>query len=226
MRKAIQNIPFLLLLAIASSWLLSGCAAARQMPILEFMEMHKDSPLAPYIHCKCDSALEIVDISGYREDMPKFREIRKDDGAMDTVSVMEGYRVMYAYAGADYYFANVKVEASDPAQYPSDKEKLISMLRGYSSDTTIRMRFRDEGAVNGLEVYGSEKPRIDAGGVIGTYLIFSDSDHVVVSVYLLNQGKDHRRFNDMEQYGKLRDNFLEKFTACMRKRDPKTPLSL
>ncbi len=70
--------------------------------------------------------------------------------------------------------------------------------------------------MNEYEVYGADMDVIDKGGVIGIYVIFSDADNVTVTVYFLNQGREHRRFKDIEEFRALRDTFLNRYTRCIK----------
>jgi len=41
---------------------------------------------------------------------------------------------------------------------------------------------------------------MDFGGVIANYIIFLDDDHIIITVYFLNQGKEARRFHNLDEY--------------------------
>jgi hypothetical protein len=127
------------------------------------------------------------------------------------VSVENGYRLMYAFRDAGYYFANVKIERSDSGEYMRDKEVIARYMRAGDE----RASFQEPRLLNGLEVIGLEKDTIDIGGVIGMYTAFLDRGYLVVTAYLLNQEKKKRRFNTIEEYRALRDRFLDDLTACV-----------
>jgi hypothetical protein len=55
------------------------------------------------------------------------------------------------------------------------------------------------------------------GGVLGIYLFFDNSAHVVTNIYLLNQEPQNRKFQTIEEYRQLRDRFLVSYSACIRK---------
>jgi hypothetical protein len=133
------------------------------------------------------------------------------DDVADSVSVQTGHRVMYAFEDAGYFFANVKIERSNPLEYERDKEVIVRQLRTIDGGNGFLGR-RD---MHGMPVFGSETDTLDRGGTIGIHTAFLDADHVVVTVYLLNQGKKNRRFNTIEEYRALRDRFLDDLTACV-----------
>lgn len=198
-----------------------GCAPVQHLSVLEYVQTFDHHPLRPYLFCQCGDDLKIVEVGRKNPNNPKFREV-KISGKIDTVSITDGFRVMYAFEKANYYFANVKVESFDPNKYKSDKIKLISMLQGFSNDAKIKMNYLDKSIRNGFEVYGSEKSVMDVGGIIGSYNVFSDSDNVVVTMDILNQGKENRRFNSLQEYFAIRDKFIEKYTECMKNK--KSPI--
>ena len=152
-----------------------GCAVVKHASTLERLAMYKDSALFPYIHCKCDTALTIKAVDRLPPDAPKYRVIQSGK-RVDTVSVLEGYRVMYGYEGTKDFFANAKVESD--------------------------------------------------GRTLAIYEIFSNSDNTVVSIYFLNQGKENRRLNSIDEFKSLRENFIQRFTECMNKHDKEIPILL
>jgi hypothetical protein len=48
------------------------------------------------------------------------------------------------------------------------------------------------------------------------YVLFDDKAHVATTVYFLNQQAWQRKFQTMEEYGRLRDSFLKAYTECVR----------
>lgn len=188
--------------------------------------MQKNSPLYPYLNCKCLDDLNMVQINGQSPNSPKFREIQKNLNTTDTISVLEGYRIMYAFQNTDYFFANVKVEQSDSINFNDDKSKLIESGKYLAaSDFSATVHFQDTLKLNGYQILSQEKSEIDNGAVIGVYTIFSDSDHVIITIYLLNQEQDHRRFNNRDEYQKLREDFLRNFSDCIKMNKSKRPVS-
>src|SRR6185369_13259650 len=65
-------------------------------------------PLRSYTTCKVPGDLKIREVTR-RNATDNYREITADKGKQK-VSVVAGYRVMFAYPDLPYYFANVKIE--------------------------------------------------------------------------------------------------------------------
>jgi hypothetical protein len=169
-----------------------------------------DPALQHYIECvPSDRDLRLVQTDRW-PGPKKFREITIGPESL-RVSVVDGYRLLYAYQGADVPFANVKVERSAPGEYAADKAILVRMQQSMPAADKVTYRSL---TLNGMEVHGVDKPTIDVGGTVGAYVMFADPRQVVVSVYLLNQGPTHRKFNDLQSYQALRDRFLDDLTRC------------
>jgi hypothetical protein len=47
-------------------------------------------------------------------------------------------------------------------------------------------------------------------------VLLDDKAHVATTVYFLNQQAWQRKFQTMEEYGRLRDSFLKSYTGCVR----------
>src|SRR5678810_763838 len=88
-------------------------------------------PLKSYTTCKVRGDLKIREVTR-RNATNNYREVTTDSG-QQKVSVVAGYRVMFAYPDLPYYFANVKIEQSAPDSYAADKEILVNQLKHYSS---------------------------------------------------------------------------------------------
>jgi hypothetical protein len=129
------------------------------------------------------------------------------------VSVVDGYRVMFAFPDLPYYFANVKIEQSAADSFQKDREILINQLKYYATakDTTT-MTFTDRVTLNGFDHYGIDRDKIDVGGTLGTHVLFYDSKQLVITIYFLNQSKavfaNNRRFESIKEYREVRDDFL------------------
>ena len=170
----------------------------------------------PYLSCKSDDGLYVKEVKRRNNSDENYRSVKTADGEQK-VSVVDGYRVMFAYEKARYYFANVKVEQSKAKEYATDKETIIESIKylPFFENVPVQMVYRVKSDFNGYEVYGADMDVIDKGGMIGIYVIFSEADKMVVTVYFLNQGSEHRRFNNIEGFRALRDNFLKRYTRCI-----------
>jgi len=177
-------------------------------------------PLKPYTTCKVSGDLKIREVAR-RTSKELFREVTLGTDKQ-RVSVTDGYRVMFAYRDLLYYFANVKIEQSSADSYDKDKEILISQLKYYTTvKEATKMIFSDKVQLNGFEHYGLDRDKIDLGGQVGAHVLFLDSKHLVVTVYFLNQSKavfgNNRRFESIQEYHELKDNFLNAYSACLKK---------
>ena len=177
-------------------------------------------PLKPYTACKVPGDLRIKEVTR-RKAGNQLREVITDKGKQK-VSVVDGYRIMFAYPDLTYYFANVKIEQSAPDMYARDKETLVNQLKHYTSTKeATAMIFTDRMLVNGFEHYGLDRDKIDIGGQVGTHILFFDPAHLVVTIYFLNQSKavflNNRRFESIKQYQELRDDFLTHYSECLKR---------
>ena len=109
--------------------------------------------LKPYTSCKVPGDLKIKEVTR-RKEPNAFREVVTDKGKQN-VSVIDGYRVMFAYSDLNYYFTNVKIEQSASDSYFPDKEILVDQLKHYTTTKeATAMVFLDKSPLNGFEHYG------------------------------------------------------------------------
>jgi len=185
----------------------------------------KADPLKPYTTCKLPGDLKVKEVTRRPKSMEKYREVTTTKGN-ERVSVLDGYRVMFAYKDVLYYYANVKIEQSDSANYLQDKEKVISELK-YDSPTkpaATGIIYTGRTMLNGFEHYGFDRDRIDVGGTMGVHVLFYDAGHLIITIYLLNQDDKNvfraqfgrRRFTNIEEYRTLKDDFLNHYSECLK----------
>jgi hypothetical protein len=179
----------------------------------------KAEPLKPYTTCKIPGDLHIKEVTR-RTAKDNYRQVTVGN-SKQKVSVVDGYRVMFAYPDLPYYFANVKIEQSTPDSYAQDKEILVNDLKYLSSTKeATAMIFADKTLLNGFKHYGIDRDKIDIGGVVGSHVLFYDPAHLVVTVYFLNQSKavffNKRRFETIGEYRELRDDFLTRYSECLK----------
>ena len=172
--------------------------------------------MKPYLSCTFDDGLGIVQ-SDRRKSTEPYRMVDNSSGKQK-VSVLDGYRVMFAYPGTAYFFGNAKVEQSNPQDYQRDKLSVIDEMKWLANGakSITKNIYRDRHNYNGYESYGFDRDVIDKGAVLGVHVLFSDDDQKIITVYLLNQGKKNRRFNSIEEYQVLRDHFLDRYSACIK----------
>src|SRR6266404_145863 len=181
-------------------------------------------PLKVYTRCKLKGDLRVKEVERRPKSTEKYRYVVTANGN-ERVSVQDGYRVMFGYRDLLYYFANVKIEQSEPSSYAQDKEKVVSELKYLSSTKQATGNtFSDRTILNGLEHYGLDRDKIDVGITLGTHLLLYDPDHLVITVYFLNQDDKNllgsmigngRRFRNLEEYHKLKNDFLNRYSECL-----------
>jgi hypothetical protein len=177
-------------------------------------------PLKSYTTCKVPGDLKIREVTR-RNGTNNYREITADKGKQK-VSVVAGYRVMFAYPDLPYYFANVKIEQSAPDSYAADKEILVNQLKYYSTIKEAHpMIFEDKKMLNDFEHYGIDRDKIDVGAQVGVHILFYDPANLVVTIYFLNQSKaaffNNRRYEDIKGYREVRDDFLNSYSECLKR---------
>ena len=190
------------------------------LPLVVFAQGTKTDPLKPYTKCKADGDMKIREIDRLPEKAKRFREVETEKGK-EKVSLLDGYRVMFAFPDLPYYYANVKIEQSAADSYEQDKAILVNQLKFYTATKqATKTIFSDKTTLNGFEHYGVDRDKIDIGGTVGTHVLFYDSDQLVVTIYFLNQSKaalfNKRRFETIEEYGELRDKFLNSYSQCLK----------
>jgi hypothetical protein len=169
--------------------------------------------LQPYTVCKPAAGPDIVEVTK----LPAVLMTRTVDTFRGprNVLMVDGVRVMFAYPNTDF-FANLKAEQLNADTYEAEKADLISAEdKLLASDDTNNRNYALKPKMQGFEIYGIDRKKLE-GGVLGMYLFFDDPTHVVTTIYFLNQEPGQRRFNDLTEYAKLRDSFLESYTSCIR----------
>ncbi len=197
---------------------LSLLIAVLALPTIVLASQPKDDsdPLKPYTTCEMGGDLKVKDVTRRPKSAEKYREVKTDKGD-ERVSVVDGYRVMFGYEDVRYYFANVKIEQSDAGSYAQDKERVINQLKHYSSTKqATKIQYTDKKVLSEFEHYGIDRDVIDVGGQVGIHVLFDDTKHLIITIYILNQEKKKRRFNNIEEYQALKADFLNRYTECLR----------
>lgn len=171
----------------------------------------QDRDLSRYTKCELGNDFEIVQVDGPVTDFAWQAPMKSGD---TSINVETGYRVLIAYQKTEL-FGNLKAERLPAPSYESEKAKLLSSLDSLATDTGMEPRLA-KALLNGFNLYGVNRTKLE-GGVLSVYNLFSDADHVTVTMYLLNDEPETRKFHTMEQYAKVRDAFLQSYTACVKK---------
>jgi hypothetical protein len=169
--------------------------------------------LRAYTSCSFPDGLRVVSANPLVEGVSS-RPVQTAAGTQE-IELEAGERVLFQYPLTDF-FADAKVELLPAAQYAELKQTLISNLHFLESERggPTPARALPVG-LHGFEVHGNDRQRLE-GNVVGMYVLFDDTTHVSTTVYFLNQQSWQRKFQTMDEYGRLRDNFLRNYTGCVR----------
>ncbi len=174
----------------------------------------RDDSLKPFTTCELDNGLRIVQVDRLPKDV-KSRTVTTSKGEQ-AVSLADGYRVMVAYNEHKDWFANIKAEKSITAEYEQDKELVIENLK-WAASTSKEMESQEPAKISIAEYegYGTSK-RTLVGNMLGIYVLFSDVNHTITTFYFINQNPKRKRFQTIEEWRVLRDEFLKTYTACSK----------
>lgn len=179
-----------------------------------FQSSERDDSLKPFTSCDLRDGLRIVQVDRLPKKV-KSRTVKTSSGDRK-ISLADGYRVMVAYNDERDWFANIKAEKSVAAEYERDKENAIENLKWavsvgkeMDSQEPVKVSFGD------YEGYGSSR-RTLIGNMLGIYVLFSDVDHTIITLYFINQNSNRKRFQTIDEWRMLRDDFLQTYTACIK----------
>jgi hypothetical protein len=166
----------------------------------------------PYVGCHAAGGPAVVEVAALAPGESS-RTVQVVGGSR-TVPLLDGRRVMFAYAGEHQYFANVKVEILPAEGWAESKAALIGEFEYILAHGDNVRNYSLKPELHGFEAHGLDREKRE-GGVLGNYLLFDDATHTVVTIYFLNQ-EPPTRFKTMEEYAVLRDQFLDGYTSCVR----------
>lgn len=131
------------------------------------------------------------------------------------VTRLDGYRVLYNNK-KNAPFVNLKVELSEQKAYNQDKKNLIDNLKFLNSHTT-GMETKDliELEFNGFKVYGLSRATIETGSTLGTFIMFPGNG-VTVYFYFNNMKAEYRNFENLDDYKKQRNSFMNEYTKYLK----------
>lgn len=169
--------------------------------------------LIPYTSCSFPDGLRIVSVEPLVQGVSS-RPVQTVEGTQQ-IELEAGERVMFQYPLTDF-FADAKVELLPADRYPELKAALLANLHFLESERggPTPARALPVG-LHGFEVHGNDRQKLE-GNVVGMYVLFDDTTHVATTVYFLNQQTWQRKFQTMDEYGRLRDGFLRTYTGCVR----------
>jgi hypothetical protein len=147
----------------------------------------------------------------------KFREVKTNSGEVK-ISCIDGYRILYNN-DKKVPFVNLKVELSNAKSYAKDTAGLIENLKylnansqGMETQDIIKMTF------NGYNIYGLSRKSIEEGSTLGIFLLFPGND-ITVYFYFNNLKPEYRHFESVDDYKKLRDQFMDDYTRHIKSCD-------
>lgn len=201
--------------ALAKFVVVSMIVGSLTSPSRSFAQSSKrDDSLKPFTSCKLDSGLKIVQVDRLPKSV-KSRTVETSKGDQK-ISLVDGYRVMVAYNNDRDWFANVKAEKSMAGEYQRDKEGVIENLK-WAASTSKELESQEPVSLtfNGYEGYGTSKRTLTTGDMLGIYVLFSDAEHTITTLYFINQNVKRKRFQTIEEWKAVRDEFLNTYTTCI-----------
>jgi len=201
----IQNLPrFAVAFMIVASF--TGSKAFGQ-------SAERDDSLKPYTSCVFESGLRIAQLDRLPKNN-KSREVETSKGQQN-LSLDAGSRVLTAYHDRRDWFANIKAEKSISGEYERDKEGVIENLKYTASrSTNLETPEPIKASFNGFEGYGISN-RTLTGNLVGIYLLLSDVEQTITTIYFINQNANRKRFKTIEEWQVVRDEFLNTYTTCI-----------
>jgi len=167
-------------------------------------------PLDRYVTCQYADSLYPVKIDRLPGRGIRYRPVATAQGEK-MVSVIDGYSILLGQ-GAPSYFANMKVEKSDPKQYASDKDAVTKNIE-LAMDQSQHGEW-EHMPFNGFELYGLTFSSMEGNGPNGMYVLFNDSTQTIITIYFLGQPTAYRTFKTIEEHDAIRDRMLVALTTC------------
>lgn len=200
-------------------------------------------PLRAALPAALPDGLRLVALEPRCDDCAPWRELEFYDNRnsapvrREKVSVQAGYHALYAYPGCDP-FADVRVEQSAPGRFGADRHAVARALRHEFARRRERIRI---GVAAGDPKLIARLERLKAGGVdyvewtagrsggvdyllssvndlgaatLGQLQIFVPRHEVIVTV-TFPANKD-RPFETLEQFVRLRDEFIASYAAQLK----------
>lgn len=155
----------------------------------------------------------------------------------ERVSVIAGYRAMYAYPGTEY-FANVKIEQSAAGQFEADRRIMEEAIHSeyrrkkervdsyFAANPQVKARAEanrfkgkdyiefEEGMRNGIPYVSYVENVIGlTGATISQVHFFVPSTGISVTAYLLKQQR--AKFKNIQEFRSLRQEFIDGYTAFL-----------
>ena len=159
------------------------------------------------------SNLEMASPERLPETSEKFRTVKTFKGEVD-ISRIDGYRILYNNK-KQVPFVNLKVEQSKHDSYAVDTLNIIENLKYLNSSSPMETKDILESNYNGYKIYGLSRNTIESGSILGIFAIFPGND-ITLYVYFNNLKPEFRNFENLEDYKKQRDKFLQEYTSYLK----------
>lgn len=144
----------------------------------------------------------------------KARNIKTENGEVE-VSRIDGYRLVY-YTEKNAPFVNIKAELSKKNSYGNDQKGLIDNLTYLNSQSPgMETKALIELEFNGYKIFGLGRGSIESGSILGSFVMFPGNG-VTIYFYFNNSNPADRSFQNVEEYKKQRDRFLEEYTKYIK----------
>jgi len=212
MKKSLIFIVIIVLIIFASGLLflnyirkLPQTQLTNQQRIISYEQsLEKDFPniknFWQYIPLEFQDGLSWDDVSP-RDNNVNYRTIKTSKG-VEKVSVIDGFRILYKYPSTGD-FAKMHVEKSNPQDYGNDKLKVIDELKFLSKDKSIVQK-----NYGGFDYYYISNDNLNESP-IGTAIIFFPDNQIITTIYFINQKPSDRKFQTIEEFNALKDNFIK-----------------
>jgi hypothetical protein len=180
--------------------------------LLSFTTKNEIGPC--YISFTTATNLTVADPDRLPETSEKVRTVKTDNGEVE-VTRIDGYRVLYNNDNKAP-FVNLKVELSENKSYDKDQKNLLDNFK-YLNSHSQNMETKDliELEFNGYKVYGFSRATIETGSTLGTFVMFPGNG-VTVYFYFNNMKPEYRNFENVDDYKKQRDRFMEEYTKYLK----------
>jgi hypothetical protein len=173
----------------------------------------KPEPLDAYLSCRYGAGLSVVSALRMQGEGLRYRDVPTADGKKK-VSTIDGYQLMLSQ-GEPSYFANMKIEKSDPRQYASDKDVVIKSLEYAMRAMPPGLKpVWDHVPYNGFDVYSVTDTTMGGNGPNSMYVLFRDSTQTIVTIYFPGQKLEHRHFGTIQEHDAIVDKMIEDLTTC------------
>lgn len=167
-----------------------------------------------YISFKTATNLTVASPDRLPESAEKVRTLQTAIGEVE-VTRLDGYRVLYNNK-KNAPFVNLKVELSEEKRYDQDKRNLLDNLKFLNSHSTgMETKELIELEFNGYKVYGLSRGAIETGSTLGTFIMFPGND-VTVYFYFNNMKPEYRNFENLDDYKKQRNSFMNEYTKYLK----------